>query len=1326
MSNNHGQPRGRAPSPDRQVDTLRLYVQNVNLNGILLSMILDQMVGVYDILLIQEPPWSHVRNAPSSSTLKGDPVIGPPIHPKWAAQFCQGLPADSPPRTLTYVSRDLDSIRPSWRSDIVRSHDLVFTTLWPSNRDPVTILNAYSGSDASAILWLHDNRMQLPQLRFAGGDFNCRHITWDPRGPAGNHWADKLIEALECSGLQLAMPSPPVPTHFPHQEGFLSTTIDLGFLPKDSRPDLHVEVLADDRVLTDHAALRTEILIGTSVVQARLSLKRGSDEEKAFLGDIQEALHTLGEQLDSSTLALATEQFRTDCSTAWNQRAVMKRVSSKSGSWFDETCKAALADHQAFPCPESYQEFRLAVKQAKRAFFDKRIHEVAVVAARPWDLMAWTKARDLPSFEAMQGPTGPCTDITSLWGALHGHFTNAANRPVDLTILEYMPDHPARPWHQFTRQEVLDALEKTSNLSAPGPDHITWAHWKRILRQPGMAEVVAKLADQCYLTGTWPDLFKESLTVILTKPGKPDYTKPKVYRPIALLNTLGKLIEKMIACRFHFYGQAHQLFHPNQFGGTQQHSTTDAAIYLTHTVRVGWAKGLKTSVLAFDLAQFFPSINHEMLIALMAKMGFSDLELEMFQSYLIGRSTRYAWNHNISPLMPNSVGVGQGSAMSPPLSGVMSAALLYLTYAFQKEHHCESLSFVDDGTVIAQNPTWDQNLSDLRKAYSTIVRITDALRLAVEHDKTELFHFSWKKSEVNPTLDLGVAPYTGATPLKPKTVWRYLGVFFNRQLNFKEHVKFYSTKAFTAAKSLTMLGNSARGLPPAQKRLLYRSCVLPIATYAIEVWHHSRAQDKGLLKSLNKVQRQAAVWITGAFRTSPTGGTKTIAGLIPLHLHIRKLVAKARIRINKLDHAHPIRGMAGRQWAPLQPHHPMALDRLNARQLRTIRTPMTDFVSKHSVDDPIVPYTVEATPGLRLLETRADHFSTDISLVRKTKEIPLRLNRLRMLFHEASSKPSSVAVVSDGACHPTNFSRSKAMARGWREGEIVIQWSIHGSKATSTNAELIGLAAGINSAMLLVPPPDHITAFTDSVEAIKLVFDPSAHSYQMASLTASNTASAWIHSGMLAGIRRTITLVHCPKQCKWDPHSGVHDSLASQELAVPLPTTCSFDVARSLAASKQVDRWHQLATGPRAFKGAQFLPLTSKGKPVQPSTKNGGPWIDNFGESPPLMARATRVILNHAPIGAYRARFNLIDTERSRDSQVNCRVCRRVQTREHILSHCPLYQRAAHPGSVVLFHEFLSGNPEAFAFPSGKDPPEDVVPCALDPVPSTTRPEWYN
>jgi hypothetical protein len=85
-----------------------------------------------------------------------------------------------------------------------------------------------------------------------------------------------------------------------------------------------------------------------------------------------------------------------------------------------------------------------------------------------------------------------------------------------------------------------------------------------------------------------------------------------------LLNTLGRLIEKMLACRLQFDGVAHDVFHPNQFGGVAQRSTEDAGVYLTHLVRAGWAKGLITSIVAFDIAQFFPSINHSVLLEVVA------------------------------------------------------------------------------------------------------------------------------------------------------------------------------------------------------------------------------------------------------------------------------------------------------------------------------------------------------------------------------------------------------------------------------------------------------------------------------------------------------------------------------------------------------------------------------------------------------------------------------------------------------------------------------------------------------------------------------------
>jgi hypothetical protein len=72
-----------------------------------------------------------------------------------------------------------------------------------------------------------------------------------------------------------------------------------------------------------------------------------------------------------------------------------------------------------------------------------------------------------------------------------------------------------------------------------------------------------------------------------------------------LLNTLGKLIKKMISTRLQFDGIKFGVFHSNQLGGIRQWSTEDAGLFLTHLVKAGWAQGLKTSVLRFQHHSFF-------------------------------------------------------------------------------------------------------------------------------------------------------------------------------------------------------------------------------------------------------------------------------------------------------------------------------------------------------------------------------------------------------------------------------------------------------------------------------------------------------------------------------------------------------------------------------------------------------------------------------------------------------------------------------------------------------------------------------------------------
>ena len=60
------------------------------------------------------------------------------------------------------------------------------------------------------------------------------------------------------------------------------------------------------------------------------------------------------------------------------------------------------------------------------------------------------------------------------------------------------------------------------------------------------------------------------------------------------------------------------------------------------------------------------------------------------------------------------------------------------------------------------------------------------------------------------------------------------------------------------------------------------------------------------LKVLGKMQRQAAIWILGAFKTSPLYGIKTIAELVPIYLHLLKLGSKSQLCTNKLPLSHLI------------------------------------------------------------------------------------------------------------------------------------------------------------------------------------------------------------------------------------------------------------------------------------------------------------------------------------------------------------------------------------------------------------------------------------
>ena len=158
--------------------------------------------------------------------------------------------------------------------------------------------------------------------------------------------------------------------------------------------------------------------------------------------------------------------------------------------------------------------------------------------------------------------------------------------------------------------------------------------------------------------------------IIIPKPNKALYDTPKIFRPIVLLNMLGKLIEKVIGERLQFQALSKNMIYPCQLGDLKQQCTTDAGIVLMHLIFVSWIKNCSTSILSFDIVQFFLFINHQILLLILNKTGFDPKISHFFNNYLVNKKTKYFWNNFSSPFFDVNIGVGQASALLSILSAL--------------------------------------------------------------------------------------------------------------------------------------------------------------------------------------------------------------------------------------------------------------------------------------------------------------------------------------------------------------------------------------------------------------------------------------------------------------------------------------------------------------------------------------------------------------------------------------------------------------------------------------------------------------------------------
>ena len=112
----------------------------------------------------------------------------------------------------------------------------------------------------------------------------------------------------------------------------------------------------------------------------------------------------------------------------------------------------------------------------------------------------------------------------------------------------------------ISKEQIRRAIARLKPYKAPGPDgvpNIVLMKCADILIDR-LWRIYAAIWDRGLYYAPW----HESVTIVLRKPGKPRYDTPKAYRPIALLNTLGKILTSIAAEQLTYYTDKYRLLPP--------------------------------------------------------------------------------------------------------------------------------------------------------------------------------------------------------------------------------------------------------------------------------------------------------------------------------------------------------------------------------------------------------------------------------------------------------------------------------------------------------------------------------------------------------------------------------------------------------------------------------------------------------------------------------------------------------------------------------------------------------------------------------------------
>lgn len=910
-------------------------------------------IDQFDLILIQEPYIDFQKFTRATHHFH---AVYPSTHLKGNAPVT---------RAITLINKRIPTN--SWKQTLFDSGDVVSVDLM-LNTTTIHVYNVYNDCEHDETIEALEGKLTESRLRaernarsrvcrleetVVAGDFNRHHPMWDEERNAhlftthNLERAEMLIDLLTDAALEMALPKN-IPTLRASATGNYTRPDNVFLTHNLINRTISCNVVANRKpVITDHWPILTVLDLETEIIEEEGKRNYRKVNWPEFKTALEEKLARRAPPNTISNIPAFNNrlsQLYADILLTIEEHVPMPKLHKHSKRWWTpELTRLRREVNRA--CGRAWKYKNLETDYERQHKEACKVYKEAIEEAKAerWrDFLEGADARTIWQIQrlaASSGTDGGKTRTPSLKNLdSTGRVTSMADTNEDKSNLFFktffpMPDPetehlrtipdtltppPLLDPPQITRAQIQRAIRRTKSFKAPGTSGILNVVYQKC--EDILSPYLLRLFRASIRLRYYPNQWKLSKVVILRKVGKPDYGKAKAYRPIALLDTMAKILSSCVAENLIYVIEANQLIPNTHFGGRPGKTTTDSLHYKTKYIFDNWRKGNDVAAVYLDISGAYPSVHIPRLIHNLRMRRIPEVYVNWIEERLKNRRTTLNFDDFTSEPFDILTGIDQGCPLSGTLYIIYNAELVEIALPLGATLN---LGFQDDVSLMAPGANLEEANEKLREM---LIGTGGALNWAKSHasifeiDKTALIGYSRKLTR-DPTGEKKRIPVArpplrlGNVTIQATKSHTFLGVILDQELRFKEQMARAIEKGTKWVQQIRRLAKTNMGVTPRYLRQLYTTVAIPRMLYAVDIFcspvalirdHNDGTSTQGFVNKIASIQRMAAIAITGALRTAPTDFLNAEANLLPADLLILKLCHRAATRLLTIPNTHPL------------------------------------------------------------------------------------------------------------------------------------------------------------------------------------------------------------------------------------------------------------------------------------------------------------------------------------------------------------------------------------------------------------------------------------